>query len=270
MKLRRLSNAEYDTVEQLAKRSGVPLDVCPTCGAKPIEVAPGIYGWENGTYRWNGEEHECNCETQKLLRKHYLLAGIGDEYHRIDFMRDFEGDPEVKENVQLYLDEWDHYRRLGMGIEILSRNLGVGKTFLACHIGKELIKRGVRVAFEDFKDSVSALVGEGASADWRVDRLHNATVLILDEVRVPGSEKAALLYSEKLEMVIRQRANYNMPTIFTSNMEEEDLMVTYPRIFSLLKPKSFLITLRGEDARATFVNDQTLVMAANHELRPIN
>src|SRR5687767_2514696 len=88
-RLKPLSDEELDAVEEL---HGSLLD-CPTCLASRIQVGPDVYGWENGTYRYRGVEYECDCDTQKALRKHYLLANIGDQYQRLNW-DDYDG-PEV-------------------------------------------------------------------------------------------------------------------------------------------------------------------------------
>jgi hypothetical protein len=43
------------------------------------------YGREYGTYKLDGEVHPCDCDEQIALRKHYLLANIGDQYMRLNW-----------------------------------------------------------------------------------------------------------------------------------------------------------------------------------------
>ncbi len=267
LKLPRLSNAEFDYVSQLAKRSGVPLNHCPTCGAKPIEVVEGVTGWENGTYRYQGEEHECDCDFQMKMRKHYLLANIGDQYQRLDW-REYNRDDDVKVAVACYLENWNNYKRNGIGIEFASKSQGTGKTFAATYIGKELIKRGERVFFIPFSDVIGVL--SRARSDWEYlyNRMYDSNVLILDEVQPPYSDAQHALFSDNLEQLIRNRTNFNMVTLMTTNLTEEELMEEYPRAYSLIQLKQIRIPMTGSDFRQSVELDDIEIDYAN-EIRPI-
>src|SRR4051812_28542250 len=101
--LRRLKNAEYDLAAKMAAKTGIPLNQCPTCLSKEQTLTTlegGEYvGREYGTYVIDGVEYPCDCDEQIALRKHYLLANIGDQYMRLDWHRDYR-DEEVKDAVQ--------------------------------------------------------------------------------------------------------------------------------------------------------------------------
>jgi DNA replication protein DnaC len=262
LNLPRLSNAEYEYVASLTRQSGTPIDACPTCHARRIEVAPGVYGWENGTYRYRGEDRPCDCDTQIALRKHYLLAGIGDQYMRLDWA-DYHGDPAVKDPVETFLDKWQAFKDNGMGMEFASRNLGVGKTFAATYVGKELIKRGEKVLFTPFLDSVS--FDDKALRE----RLRTTTVLILDEVVPPVSDRQQQFFAGEFEEIIRFRTNFNRVTIMTTNIEPDQLRATFPRVYSLLEAKQIRVLMRGDDARRSLIAEENLELALNNEVRPI-
>lgn len=268
MNLRRLSNAEYERAEQRARRSDIALDVCPTCGSVEETIDEGTYGREPGTYHFRGEDHACNCERQMALRRHYLVAGIGDQYARLDW-RDYDGDESIKDAVDLYLDKWQSAKANGMGIEFSSPGLGRGKTFGATHIGKELIKRGVDVYFVQFLEVVSALTGEHEEADYVRGRILDSTVLILDEVAEPWTAPQRDLFAAKLEEVVRSRTNENLVIIMTTNLAPDRLNQIYPRVYSLLEAKQIRIEMTGKDARQGKVADQNLRLWLDDEVAPI-
>jgi DNA replication protein DnaC len=250
-------------VESQARESGVPLAECPTCHSRPIEVDADNHGRSPGHYRFRGQSWECDCSHQITLRKHYLLAGIGDQYMRLDW-KDYRGDPTVVEPVSTFLENWQAFKDNGMGLEFASRNLGVGKTFAATHVGKELVKRGEKVFFIPFLDSVRGFEDAGLR-----ERLRSSTVLILDEVVPPTSERQKQFFAGEFEQVIRYRTNFNRVVLMTTNIEPDELHATFPRVYSLLEAKQLRILMRGEDARRGDVAIENLELALNNEVRPI-
>ena len=268
LRLPRLSNQQYEYVEKVCRDSGIPIGQCPTCLARPIEIDAGVYGWENGTYRLDGEEHECDCQTQMDLRVHYLLANIGEQYQRLDWNR-FQGSKDAKDGVALFLEKWRSFKLNGMGLEFSSPVLGTGKTFAATHLGKEMVKQGEAVYFMPFRDIIDLL---GHDRDYRTaqeNRLRETTILILDEVVPAISAAQRELFAVKFEDVIRYRTNFNRVTIMTTNLEPEDLHKEYPRTYSLLEAKQIRVKMTGDDARMGFIGMENLELVANDEVRPI-
>lgn len=197
-----------------------------------------------------------------------MLAGIGEQYQRLDWA-DFKGTPAVREAVALFLDKWDRFKLHGMGLEFSSPNLGVGKTFAATHVGKELIKKGERVMFMPFLEIIGLL---GRDVDFRTaaeDRLRDTTVLILDEVVPPISVAQGHLFSSKFEELIRHRTNFNRVTIMTTNLTPDKLHEHYPRTYSLLEAKQIRVEMGGADARQDYIGMENIELVANDEVRPI-
>lgn len=263
--LPRLTNAQFDLVSDAARASGTPLSECPTCHGHIIEITDDVSGWISNGYKYKGKTHNCDCDIQKTLRKHYLLANIGDQYMRLNW-HDYRGDPAVIDPVEVFLERWQSFKDNGMGLEFSSRNLGVGKTFAATHVGKELVKRGESVFFIPFLDTVR--VGIDNDSELK-DRLRNSTVLILDEVVPPVSDRQAQFFAGEFEEIIRYRTNFNRVTIMTTNIEPAELHQTFPRVYSLLSAKQLQIVMRGEDARRTIIANENIELALNGEIRPI-
>lgn len=268
LRLKRLTDEDYSKAESLAQMSGVPLDVCPTCGGKE-EVIPnsgGIVEFRSGTYQYMGEENFCDCQAQIALRSRYLLANIGEQYMRLDW-NNYVGPEDVRSMVELYLDKWKEFKINGMGIEFGGSGLGIGKTFAATHIGKEMVKRGQSVFFVPFVEMVSAFEGDkGAEIE---ERIRTTTYVILDELLPPHSERQRQFYATRLEAMIRHRTNYNLPTIITTNLSEDELTEVYPRTYSLLASKQVRVDMSGEDARIKKIAKENLELVANGEVRPI-
>lgn len=253
MNLRHLSDSEFEEAEKLAKASGTPLSRCPTCD-------------DTGKYRFRGKEHECDCTTQVALRKHYLLAGIGEQYQRLHWS-DYEGPKEAKDTVEVYLDKWPSFKKNGMGVEFSGKELGVGKTFAATHLGKELIKRGERVFFIPYMELLNA--HQRKNSDDFMQNLKDVTILILDEVIAPITEAQRGFFTIRIEELIRHRTNNNLPVIMTTNLLEEDLFHHYPRSYSLLEAKQVRIKMEGKDARMGKIGMENIELAMANEVRPI-
>jgi DNA replication protein DnaC len=249
-------------VTERSKKSGLHPDTCPTCLSKPDEYGER----ENGAYWLFGERHECDCENQIMLRKHYLLANIPDQYMRLDWDRDFRGDKAAKEGVALYLNKWPAFKLNGMGVEFAGKTLGVGKTFAATAIGKELVKRKEDVFFLPFNQMLHAMRYEEGDV---LERLDNVNVLILDEVQPPPNEQLRSVMANHFESAIRNRTNYNGVTITTTNMAEEALCEEYPRVYSLLSAKQFRVVMEGDDARQGLTSKRNLDLIINDEQMPI-
>lgn len=248
----------------MARSGGIPLSQCPTCLSTDIEIDENTHGREFGSYRYRGQDHPCDCEVQMLLRRHYLLAGIGDQYQRLDW-RDFRGSPDARDAVALFLTKWQGFKLNGMGLEFSSPRLGVGKTFAATHVGKELVKQGESVYFVRFLSAVRALIEERDEEE----RIRDTPVLILDEIVPAMSEAQGDLFAMKLEELIRFRTDYNRVNIITTNLTPEKLNEAYPRTYSLLAAKQIRVEMTGDDARQTFIERENLELIANGEVRPI-
>lgn len=257
--LRSLTDADYDRVRRLSSHS---LALCPTCGNRESEM-------ENNTYRYHEIERPCNCHLQLALYSRYLLANIGTQYMKLDW-DDFAGTPDADEAVRAYVKDWREYLAHGFGLTFASSLQGVGKTWAATHIGKELIKRNQKVYCLDFVEMVDAFCGEHDERQAVMSRMRESTFLILDDVRPGISERQNDLYALKFEVVIRHRTNFNLPTITTTNMTEFSFESEFERIYSLLMPKQMWIEMNGVDHRKlSETSIEIAEMIARGERRPI-
>jgi len=264
--LKNLNDQEYNLAIKFAKIKQ-QLDQCPTCDSK-LEVIPGSGGVRervNGDYRYMGEKYPCECDAQIALRARYLVANIGEQYQRLSW-DEWDGCEDTRSVVDTYLGSWEKFFKQGIGIEFYSSALGTGKTFASTHIGKELIKQGQSVYFIPFIEMVAAF--DRQDSEYIAGKIRESGFVILDEVTPPFSEAQRAFFSVQLEALIRHRTNNNLPTIMTTNMSQEMLNSSYPRIYSLLSAKQIRQEVKGTDRRE-FIGVQEMEIIANGETRPI-
>lgn len=263
LKLRDLNDEEYAYAEALCTQiKGKNLDYCPTCRKRfPADIEDEV----PRTYYYDGQTRPCNCQEQIALFARYLLAGIPEQYMRLDYA-DYEGSDNAKWFVNSYLGMWKDYRDNGFGVELGGPKLGIGKTFTATYLGKELIKRRQKVLFIPFVEMVTAF--ERTDAEEVEGKLRWTPYVILDDIMPPVSERQKNFYHTRFEAIIRHRTNYNLPTIITTNISAENLEEYYPRTYSLLAAKQVRIDMTGKDYRSQMGFDN-MELIANKETRPI-
>lgn len=265
IRLRTISDEEYEWADSLARKikGNKGLGYCPTCHTRlDDEQNPSM---TIPMYRYHEELHQCDCQAQVALFARYLLARIPEQYMRLDWA-EYDGSPEAREFVNGYLEKWSNYRDHGFGVEFGGPKLGIGKTFAATHIGKEMVKRRQEVYFISFVEMVAAF--ERDDADATEDKIRMSPYLILDDIMPAYSERQKNFYHTRFEAIIRHRTNYNLPTIITTNLTATELEKLYPRTYSLLAAKQERIDMDGEDFRA-YLSFENKELIANGEMRPI-
>lgn len=262
-RLRDLTDEEYDEADFLARIKTKGLSFCPTCERRyPAQIdeedKPRMYYYDE-------EWHECNCQEQIALFARYHLAHIPEQYMRLDW-EDYQGSLEAREFVDKYLQSWKNYRKNGFGVEFGGPKLGIGKTFAATHIGKELVKKRQKVYFVQFVEMASAF--ERSDAEIIENKIRMTPYVILDDIMPPTSDRQAMFYHTRFEAIIRHRTNYNLPTLITTNLTTDQLEEYYPRTYSLLAAKQKRIDMDGKDFRS-FMGLYNEELVANGESRPI-
>lgn len=206
-------------------------DYCPTCK-------------KTGTYRYKGVEHDCDCEMQLQLAKHYTAAGIGQKYHRISWS-DLTFEPPA--DVQDYLKYLDAYIEQGVGLMLAGPN-GAGKTMLGTLILKTIIRRGYRCYSTGSSSMVEAYTngwsGNHEAAAWFKHKFTDSKVLLLDDLGKEFFSKIQLNVTT-FDHILRTRDQNNRPTLLTTNIVNPDeLFAGYGRsIMSLLVGASIWVTM---------------------------
>lgn len=240
---------------------------CPVCEGRGWHLAPP-----------DGERMECPDDdfghvATRLMRL-YWVNNIPFQYQILDWTKwptDNERKRLAKEVAEGFIQSVKGALFYGMGLNIQSKTLGTGKTWLATSIQKELAKLGYTTWFLQFKEAAS-LYEESDKARKRLweDRIRDAQILVIDEVRPGGSEAQGSFYANKLEDLVRGRTNGNLVNIITTNLDEAQLADKYDRVFSLLSSKTMMIDLEGEDARITTnLWEEQMTAALNEWTAPI-
>lgn len=263
-KLRDLPDDEYGEAEEIAFRikGSKGLDYCPTCKmrypADPEDEKPRVYYYRHFV-------KPCDCAVQVALFARYLLAGIPEQYMRLNW-EDYSGSEDARIMVGDYLERWVAYRDNGVGVEFGGPKLGIGKTFAATHLGKEMVKRRQKVFFVPFVEMVAAFEKENAEA--LEEKIRWTPYVILDDIMPPKSERQENFYHTRFEAMIRHRTNYNLPTFITTNLTTDELDKYYPRTYSLLGAKQVRINMTGKDFRQQ-MGEENMSLIAEGETRPI-
>ena len=231
---------------------------CPTC---------------NGLKRYNLDfkTYECDCEIQQLLQRHYFAANIGREYHDI-CLKDFDG-PDTDKVVpvtQEYINNFENNFHFGLGITFTGP-FGTGKTFAMTCVLKELIKQGEDVYFITFEELINIW-----GKSWHDDeakrllerRLKTASVLGLDELRTDPRNAGGFL-ANGLDSVIRHRTSNLLPTLVTTNMNREDELDQFGKVYSLLAAKNTRVETHGHDRRMAEVRRRNFELNQRGERRPV-
>lgn len=234
-------------------------DLCPTCR--------GL-----GYYEYKGEKHECEkdydgiCIQRKLFLR-YELANIPLDYHRIDWA-DFDTQPEAKQCIEAYVNNLDNAIDKGLGLYVNSTGLGTGKTLIGCHVLKEAVKGNNRAYFCQFMDLVNITNDHYQKIE---DKLLNSDIVCIDDIVSSSiSVKQNDLFKYLLEKTIRHRVHNEMSIIVTSNLESDEFLKAYDRVFSLLMSSAFEIKLKSSiDYRRDFLATEIDALLRSKEIAPI-
>lgn len=243
----------YESLPELRK---APYEYCPTCSKK-------------GHYTWRGETIECDCEMQTQLYKHYLRAGIGRTYQRLDW-DDYSGDETAAGVCMKYVLNSERLIDRGTGL-ILTGQFGVGKTFCMNLLLKDLVKLG----YDCFGTTFSSMI-QMFTAGWKDEesrkhferRVAKSQVLLLDDL---GKEMTTStnLSGSTLDDVIRSRVQEGRVTLLTANLSFDEIGEKYGEaVLSLLTEFCIVHEVEGEDFRPK-AGRRLLEEALGEETRPI-
>ena len=139
-------------------------------------------------------------------------------------------------NVQYSEEQKDLYLKLASilceksnkGLYITG-DLGVGKTYLCTALANSLVKEGKKVAFvkvSNFFNEMKSYIGNGSEMiDRNISILKKADYLFLDDI---GSEAVSeFVRDDILFRILDYRLENNLITIFTSNLNKEELLKHY-------------------------------------------
>lgn len=218
-----------------------------------------------------GHVYPCECTAGRIeeVRRRKLLdeSGLG-ALQRLTFENFSPSGEEALEDVVARMGlstddvanlnwarcEVEEYaeQRWPQGWLLLAGNYGCGKTHLAAAAVSLRIGKGWPAYFvvvPDFLDHLRSAFGPNAESDYDdyFERVKLAEFLVLDDL---GAEHATSWADEKLYQLINYRYNAQLPTMFTTNAQPEDIE---PRIRSRIFDKQFTIlrAITAPDYRLT-------------------
>ncbi|MBV9121331.1 MAG: ATP-binding protein [Chloroflexi bacterium] len=253
--------ARYTTPTVTSKASS---DTSSDASANRCSLCQGA-GWVNYDLPLDhpdrGKAFPCECTRQKWeeQRRRRLLdqSGLG-ALHRLNFdtfsAREGEIPEDASKDLGAILCDVQEYaeQRWPQGWLLLAGNYGCGKTHLAAAAVSARVSRGWPAQFvvvPDLLDHLRSAFGPNAEIDFDAyfERLKHAEFLVLDDL---GAEYGTAWATEKLFQLVNHRYNAQLPTVFTTNAQTEDIE---PRIRSRLLDKQLTKTcaITAPDYRLT-------------------
>lgn len=201
----------------------------------------------------------CSCVRQKY--NNALMRQSNIDFNNVPYLSDYDYSifsNEIKEYMKLVKESLmkfvENFEIGKIKNIVLTAPTGVGKTFIAQSLAKEIIKKGHTALFcsafemnNIFLESHTSMLVDKIQ---RLNQLISPDLLVIDDFGSEPILKNVTL--EYLLLLINERNLQNKNTIFTTNLLPNNILDKYnERIFSRLfdKSNSLLINLRGEDLR---------------------
>lgn len=231
--------------------------ICPLCH----DTGWQMYVDEKGC--WFQRECKCGILEKKKLESQLRFANLPETFKdkRLkSFSLNSYQKPESKnclisscKAIKHYLDNFDRMKELGNGLYLFSITKGSGKTHMAACIANELIyEKHISVKFstsmqilDEIKNTYGNRDNSGYTENKLLDALVTAPVLLIDDF---GAEKVRDWANEKFYSIINGRYVEKKITIFTSNMNLNDLSYD-DRITNRIKERCYLIPFPEESIR---------------------
>ena len=214
---------------------------------------------------YTGETVRTPCECLKKAYQKKLRSAIGlDKSGRETFEKYDSGfipnEPvgasgitqrQISDHARKMCESWaNQYPDISFRDILLSGSSGLGKTFLMNAMAERLIERGQNVLLVSAYTFLQMARKSYFENDDRLEELIGTPVLMLDDL---GSEPLLQNVTiEQLFNLINERQRRNLPTVISTNLNQEELRTRYTeRIASRLTDKrnvQFLV-LRGSDVR---------------------
>lgn len=211
---------------------------------------------------------KCHCFKQAIVDIVYSQSNMKDAINRenfstfsLDYYDETSVEPSLnmtpRENIirvvkecRRYIDSFDTTK----GNILLYGNTGVGKTFLANCIAKELLDKAFTViyltAFQLFDILEKNKFGRGEDnfeSQSQFEYILDCDLLIIDDL---GTELNNSFVNVQLYLCINERLLRNKSTIISTNLSLDNINSLYSeRVFSRIASNFSLLKVVGEDIR---------------------
>lgn len=206
----------------------------------------------------------CKCFNQKLINIYYKQSSIAEILQKENFSNfNFEyysdkpyGDkPSPRANmrtiVEFALNFIKHFDTIEESLFFYG-NSGLGKTFLANCIAKELLDRGKSVIYRTAPDLIEGLRINKLNPDSEIyneylELLKECDLLIIDDL---GTEPITAFSLQEFFNILNTRLLLGKKFIISTNLPLSEIMAIYPeRIYSRIFGHFKLLNFYGEDIR---------------------
>lgn len=246
-----IPDGEYENLYRRFPTLKSKKDICPTCG----------------THIDSGPSEDCDCQTQRALRRHYLYANIGIRYHTLSLDDLYDNKDDLRLKIEDYIENFSINARYGKGITFYGP-LGTGKSFAQILILKELVKKGYKAWFESFSSALDQF-SSSVTKEELVRNCRSAEIFALDEVYIPNTKRQEDYFSDVYEQIIRYRVENALPTLIGTNLLPDEHEKLYPRVASLLSMVQEYVEISGRDVRADRAKNVIDILISEKEIRPI-
>jgi DNA replication protein DnaC len=222
-----------------------------------------------------GKAFPCECRRAEIEARRLANLRRVSNLEALSYMTfatfktEMPGTPEdIRQNLRHASEMAKTFAASPRGWLVLRGGYGCGKTHLAAAIANERLARGEPVLFvivPDLLDHLRAAFhpsSEELPYDQEFETVRAASLLILDDL---GTQNTTAWAEEKLYQIINYRYNARLPTVITTNQEDEQID---PRLYSrMVDPHlSNIVTILAPDHRVggVSVRRQTLSSLSAH------
>ncbi len=232
----------YESINQIKNQQEVILkqlnlngtDITPNYECKDCNDT----GYINGSL--------CSCLKKEINKELFAYSGFTEKLATFEMST-------TNHPVYDLMQKWCNTKSSKINV-LISGHTGTGKTFLTQCIASRLMEQNRVVLFTTAFNLNNALLNYHISFDPNrnqiIEPFLNSEVLIIDDLGTEPMLKNVT--KEYLYLIINERMLNHLPTILTTNLEMQDILVNYgERIFSRLvnKKTSIALNLDGEDLR---------------------
>ncbi len=213
-----------------------------TAGAQALATAEGAHPGSSASEPNTVWAVPCDCTTGDRTERSVARARIPERYRHCDF-ENFETDNDIEQVSREQLDDWNRSltqakltvqrfaQEFPVGSEhglLLMGPCGTGKTHLAVSALKEIVLRGHRGLFYDYRELLKEIQDSYNTVNQSTEMgvlepVLTTELLVLDDV---GSSKPSPWALETVGHVLNTRYNEKRVTILTTNFLDTDLAAT--------------------------------------------